>query len=134
MNDSSMPLNSLPVDEWLDSISTLDNGAALALLQASALANSLTLETLAVVALDEVEQNAALAGKRLAVAALLRQSLVADSDEQGERVPAAVDAQLAYAQARLHVHQGQLSRAEESLRAAQAHWQRANDGDGLARS
>ncbi|MCB0187670.1 MAG: tetratricopeptide repeat protein, partial [Caldilineaceae bacterium] len=55
-------------------------------------------------------------------------------NDTGGAIPAAVDAQLAYATARLAVHQGQLERAERTLRQAQAHWGRANDQRGATRT
>lgn len=86
---------------------------------------SATVEQLAVAALHKADHDPSIASHWLAIADAVETRL---SDAPIQR------ALLTYANARIHVHQGELTTAEALLRQAQTQWQAAGDAAGYSRS
>lgn len=84
-----------------------------------------TVEQLAALVLHQADHDPALASRWLALAEAVETRLAGAPSRR---------ALLAYANARIHVHQGDLTAAEALLRQAQAHWQEAGDAAGDSRS
>lgn len=84
-----------------------------------------TVEQLAVAALHKADHDPAVASHWLTIAEAVETRLSGTPARQ---------ALLAYANARIHVHQGELTTAEALLRQAQAQWQAAGDAAGYSRS
>ena len=76
-------------------------------------------------ALEQAESASQAATHWLALATQINQRLGSDP---------ALEAQILYAQARLHLHLGDLQEAEAALYTAQSYWQTLNDSAALARS
>lgn len=123
-----------PDDGWLTTIANLDRSSALAFLVETERASVDSLLALADASLLQVELDPTVAEQWLQLADDLRNHLLSPTDMPISVIPPAVDAQLDYALARLWVHRGQLTTAEDVLRRAQEHWRRANDLSGLART
>ncbi len=121
------PQSQLP---WLATITGLAHAEAIALLQQNQLITIETVQTLAEVAREQVEIDPDVAETWLDLAAVLQAQL---ATTEGKSV-AAVNGQMAYARARLLVHRGQLTAAEDRLRQAQIYWQEAGDSAGFART
>jgi len=119
--EDTMPLT----PEQLAQVSTLDVASALAYLTNQAALFPMTVETLAAAALDKAETEPMLAAHWLAIATAVE---IAVGNTPARR------AQIAYAQARVHVYRGELTVAEGVLRQAQADWQSAGDAIGYSRS
>lgn len=84
-----------------------------------------TVEQLAAAALDKAATDPEAAKQWLAIAEQVEATLGNDAGRL---------ARVAYAQARIHVHQGELTMAEAVLRQAQLYWQQAGDSSGHSRS
>ncbi len=119
------PVQSLISPALLTQLDTEHVPTALALLEASQLATPEVAAALVEIALERAEASTRSASHWLAVASALTQA-------QGE--DPAFQAQIRYAQARIHLQQGDLQKAEQALREAQARWHSLDDGAALARS
>ena len=111
--------------EQLLQMGALPVAEAVAYLTQHAALTPTTVEQMATAALNKADLDPELAGQWLAIAEAVEAYL--------ENAPAR-RALLAYAQARIHVHQGELTTAETFLRQAQTYWQVANDAAGYSRS
>ncbi|MCB0062878.1 MAG: CHAT domain-containing protein [Caldilineaceae bacterium] len=134
---------SMAVPNWLATAGTLEPAPALQFLRDQGNATPAALSVLADAALAQVETDLGRAQHWLAIGQALQThvsagSLVAEpkpTPSSEANIPAAIaTAQLAYAQARIAAHQGQLTEAENALRSAQAIWQGANEQAWAARS
>lgn len=114
----------LPTDP-LSQIAAMAVAEAVTYLTRHAALTPAVVEQLATAALNKADSDATLASHWLAIAEAVEARL--------DGAPAR-RALLAYAQARLHVHQGELMAAEAHLREAQSHWQAAGDAAGYSRS
>lgn len=110
---------------WPEYLLDLDLADALDSLQRTGRASAEDAHALAETALIAAETDLSTARRYLAIADALTERL--------DR-PVGVQAHLAYAQARVAVHAGDLSPAEELLRNAQSQWQAAGDEAGVTRS
>ena len=113
-----------PADPFLQ-MAAMTVGEAVAYLSRHAALTPAMVEQLAIAALNKADSDSTLAGHWLAIAEAAEVRL------DGAPARAAL---LAYAQARLHVHQGELIAAEAQLRQAQNHWRDAGDATGYSRS
>jgi CHAT domain-containing protein/tetratricopeptide (TPR) repeat protein len=112
-------------DAWPEYLLDLDIADALDSLQRTGRASAENAHNLAEVVLIAAETDVSAARRYLAIADALTERL-------GR--PVGVQAHLAYAQARVAVHTGDLSSAEDLLSNAQSQWQAAGDDAGVTRS
>ena len=114
-------MSSPPVNVWQAAIATLTTDAAVQYLQAAGIATNATLLTLANSSLHESETDQTRAAHWLTIADALATLLTTTAP-----LALALQAQLAYARARLQLFAGALDQAEALLYQAQAAWHAAS--------
>ena len=122
-------MSSPPVNVWQAAIATLTTDAAVQYLQAAGIATNATLLTLANSSLHESETDQTRAAHWLTIADALATLLTTTAP-----LALALQAQLAYARARLQLFAGALDQAEALLYQAQAAWQAAGETAGATRA
>lgn len=128
MNDNQQARTSPSIPENADLLAHLAEISpedALAYLHSRQLISTETATFFVSAALEQAESVSRAAAHWLALATQIHQQLGQDP---------ALEAQILYAQARLHLHLGDLQEAEAALYTAQTHWQTLNDSAALARS
>ncbi|MBI1293551.1 CHAT domain-containing protein [bacterium] len=128
MSNNQQARTSPPIPENADLLAQLAEispNDVVAYLDSKQLTSKETATLLVSAALDQAESASRAAAHWLALATQINQRLGQDP---------ALEAQILYAQARLHLHLGDLQEAEAALYTAQSYWQRLSDSAALARS
>ncbi len=112
-------------EELLAHLDRIDLDDALSFLHSRQMATPETATALVFAALGEAEKASRAARHWLVVAAALNRQMGGDT---------ALEAQISYAQARVHLQLGELQEAEAALYTARSHWTTLNDQAALARS